>query len=331
MRDLIETLATITGLRDRLALMSAVTRLVGEVLQPETVTAWRRVSAQDIDEWLVLQHIGGRSGAQPAPQRLAQLPVKEPAWIEVEEQRHLHCPHTVFLALRSGRAIVGALEITTPGGLGTQQHRQLVAIVRMFAHLHGLIDENECDALTGLLNRKTFDAAFSRVAFGSADESLGADPSRDSDGHAWSLAVVDIDHFKRINDTHGHLIGDEVLLLLAQRMRATLRADDQIYRFGGEEFVVLLRTRDEAGALAALERLRRTVQTSDFPRVGSITLSLGFTQVRPEDTPSDAFGRADQAVYWVKQNGRNAVRSFEQLLTDGEIAAPEAAAGVEFF
>jgi len=110
------------------------------------------------------------------------------------------------------------------------------------------------------------------------------------------LGVIDIDHFKRVNDSHGHLIGDEVLLLLSRLMRNAFRFDDRLYRFGGEEFVVLMRCEYDADAMHALERMRGYVQAFNFPRVGKVTVSIGVTEVRSGDMPSMAFERADQAV-----------------------------------
>ncbi|OYU99462.1 MAG: hypothetical protein CFE45_12860 [Burkholderiales bacterium PBB5] len=183
------------------------------------------------------------------------------------------------------------------------------SLLGVYRQLRGLINENERDSLTGLLNRKTFDEAFVRAAMAMDGPCglLGPDAERRDAPIAarhW-LAVVDIDHFKRVNDQHGHLIGDEVLLLVAQLMRHNFRHGDRIYRFGGEEFVVMLRCPDAQAAEGAFERLRRRIAKHDFPRVGQLTVSIGFTRVAPDDTPGAAFERADQAVYHAKQTGRN--------------------------
>ncbi|MBL8144760.1 MAG: GGDEF domain-containing protein, partial [Anaerolineae bacterium] len=166
-----------------------------------------------------------------------------------------------------------------------------------------------------------------------SNESSSDDRRRPSDtaNRCW-LAVVDIDHFKRVNDTHGHLIGDEVLILVAQLMRKTFRNADRLYRFGGEEFVVLLRTDQSADAAFVFERLRSTVARFEFPQAGSLTVSIGFTEVTPNDTPSSAFERADQAVYHAKSHGRNQVVDHDNLLRRGEVAATaHTPAAVEFF
>jgi diguanylate cyclase (GGDEF)-like protein len=132
--------------------------------------------------------------------------------------------------------------------------------------------------------------------------------------------VIDIDHFKRVNDGHGHLIGDEVLLLLSRLMRASFRFHDHLFRFGGEEFVVLMRCGTDADASGAFERLRANVERFAFPQVGRITVSVGFSALRPDDTPSAAFERADKAVYWAKQNGRNQVAFHADLVDRGLLA-----------
>jgi diguanylate cyclase (GGDEF)-like protein len=195
------------------------------------------------------------------------------------------------------------------------------SILRVYRNFQGLLDYSERDTLTGLLNRKTFDGSFLRVASPAAES---PHPVRPDDlrragalDTAW-LGVIDIDHFKSVNDNHGHLIGDEVLLLVARLMRSSFRFQDQLYRFGGEEFVVLMRgvARVEQ-AHAAFERLRSNVESYIFPRVGRITVSVGFTQLRTGDSPSGAFERADKAVYHAKQNGRNQVAHHGDLIARG--------------
>jgi diguanylate cyclase (GGDEF)-like protein len=144
--------------------------------------------------------------------------------------------------------------------------------------------------------------------------------------------MLDIDHFKRVNDNFGHLIGDEVLLLLARLMRSTFRFHDQLYRFGGEEFVVLMHCSQNGQAQAAFERLRNNTEQHIFPQVGHITISVGFTEIRRGDTPSGAFERADKAVYYAKEHGRNQVCNYESLIAEGKLAAESANIGdIELF
>lgn len=114
-------------------------------------------------------------------------------------------------------------------------------------------------------------------------------------------------------------------------MRATFRYHDRLYRFGGEEFVVLLRCADEEGAIIAFERLRANVAQYAFPRVGSVTISVGFTAIRAGDTPSAAIERADRAVYFAKDHGRNQVRNYAVLLDSGDLIEDQQSGDVELF
>ena len=195
------------------------------------------------------------------------------------------------------------------------------SILTYYSEHLALIEYAETDTLTGLLNRKSFDEHLFRVlSTASADaqyENSGAHPHRrriapSNPGLRW-LALIDIDYFKSVNDTHGHLIGDEVLLLLAQKMQESFRLDDQLFRFGGEEFVAVLQTTERSEAHAVLDRFRRFIETIDFPIVGRITVSVGFTQIDYFDNPLDLVDRADKALYYAKKNGRNRVESYETL------------------
>ena len=115
-------------------------------------------------------------------------------------------------------------------------------------------------------------------------------------------------------------------------MRASFRFHDRLYRFGGEEFVVLMRCDNEEDAAAAFERLRTNTESFTFPQVGRITVSIGFTALRAGDTPSGAFERADKAVYYVKEHGRNGVRSYADLIANGSLVEEDDKVGdVELF
>jgi len=178
------------------------------------------------------------------------------------------------------------------------------------------------DTLTRLLNRKTFDTTFEQlIAVAEQAERSCNDRRHEDAGPAmpcW-LAVLDIDHFKRINDNFGHLFGDEVLLLFAERMRGCFRAQDKLFRFGGEEFVVMIRHVREDHVHGIFERFRRTVERYDFPQVGQVTCSIGYTRIDPAYTPAELLGRADAALYHAKDHGRNQVGSFDDLVMQGQL------------
>jgi diguanylate cyclase (GGDEF)-like protein len=127
-----------------------------------------------------------------------------------------------------------------------------------------------------------------------------------------SLLMVDLDHFKSVNDSHGHPAGDRVLQKVAEAMDSQLRASDTLYRYGGEEFVILLPETDRSGALTVAESIRRkvadTVIVVDGNQTITITVSIGVACF-PQDTENQEglLKKADQAVYAAKNNGRNRV------------------------
>lgn len=207
------------------------------------------------------------------------------------------------------------------------------AIAASFLHIYQnylqLINDNEHDTLTGLLNRKTFDERI--MAIMSAHR---ARQRRVSDHKPMQccLAILDIDHFKKVNDQFGHLYGDEVLLLFAQIMSRTFRDDDQLFRYGGEEFVVVLKDVDLTIGVAVLERFRKAVESYHFPQVGNVTTSAGLVTINEQDLPTTLIGQADQALYYAKGNGRNRVCAYEELLQEGKLTRIVASQGeVELF
>jgi diguanylate cyclase len=158
------------------------------------------------------------------------------------------------------------------------------------------------DGLTGLSNRKGFDQALSACLSGSEPESQGP-----------SLLMADIDHFKQVNDTYGHLLGDKVIRVVAQIIKANIKGKDIAARYGGEEFVILLPDTPVQGARVLAENIRSTIAGSRIRRVDSnetlekVTISLGVASHRQSETGNDFVGRADAALYVSKAGGRNMV------------------------
>jgi diguanylate cyclase (GGDEF)-like protein len=160
------------------------------------------------------------------------------------------------------------------------------------------------DALTRVSNKKTFlDALAKEFAFAARHK------------RPLSVAIFDIDHFKRINDTRGHVAGDHVLVSLAQRVEASVRTEDMFARYGGEEFVLLLRDTSEAEAILCAERVRLMVEGADivYEKVRiPVTISVGVATLTPSapDSYADAealLKSADKYLYRAKQGGRNRV------------------------
>ncbi|MBI1395229.1 MAG: diguanylate cyclase [Betaproteobacteria bacterium] len=350
MSRLISFVADMTGKRDRDLLEATVADVLFRMLRARRVSMWRVL---DHHRGARVRLMAGLSRGQPVAMSdptvdAEDLPLladhdgfeacfvsNAPLQLDPEEPgltRYL-------FPVSSERDLVGILEVEVQGTM-LDTHVELVdGLTRIYRNHLSLLEYSEHDTLTALLNRKTFDDVFLRRvrrqpiadARGRQVELVGRRRDRRPDEHPW-LAVIDIDHFKRINDCHGHLFGDEVLLLIARMMRTTFRSQDVLFRFGGEEFVVLLGPSTAAGAETVMERFREQVETFSFPQVEQVTVSIGLTRTEQSDSPSAAFDRADDALYFAKQNGRNQVRTYETLLELGLVKPKEIASGsVELF
>jgi diguanylate cyclase (GGDEF)-like protein len=157
------------------------------------------------------------------------------------------------------------------------------------------------DALTGLYNRRWIDEALPRFV---RRYSRGTPPL--------SLLMIDIDHFKRFNDTYGHPAGDSVIIHVAKTIHAHLRPTDLAARYGGEELIVILPDADEEGAVTAAERLRQAVKSA--PAVGpngealpAVTISIGLARYRPGQDAAALVSAADEGLYESKRAGRDRV------------------------
>lgn len=178
-----------------------------------------------------------------------------------------------------------------------------------------LESQAKSDPLTGIANRRAFiDAARAEIA----RAGRAATPA--------AVLMLDIDHFKVINDRHGHELGDALLVAFTQRIQAALRPYDHFARFGGEEFVVMLPDTAACDAAALADRLRRAISDHAFAVNGQtvvMTMSVGVAEVSPGNAPlDDALRRADAAMYAAKKRGRNRV---EVDTRSGDVATVRAA------
>jgi diguanylate cyclase (GGDEF)-like protein len=132
----------------------------------------------------------------------------------------------------------------------------------------------------------------------------------------YAVLMIDIDHFKQVNDTYGHAVGDQVLQRVAATMQAALRESDFCARFGGEEFLALLPATDLSAAYQVAEKLRQAVQASPDPTAGRLSVSMGLGLSNPEQANVDIAVRdADEALYRAKSGGRNQVQMAQGLLS----------------
>ena len=244
---------------------------------------------------------------------------------------------TLWVPIWQNEIATACLQISCPTAFSANTLDVMEGILSVYRNYQNLLDYSERDSLTGLLNRKTFDEKFSRmVSFNTQPETQLPGASEDDERRRinetrsqW-LAVVDIDHFKRVNDQFGHLYGDEVLILVANLLRSSFRSQDRVFRFGGEEFVILLRSSTLDDARKAFERFRANVEAHNFPQVGTVTVSVGFVSISAE-TPVVILGHADQALYHGKTHGRNQVCFYDELVSEGLLQSEVSNESVEFF
>lgn len=259
--------------------------------------------------------------------------------LEVQMERVQGMHRLVVPILHDGRAI-GALQLDSD--MPPAASRTLAdGFARIYANYTALLHESERDKLTGLYNRRSLERQLQRLLH-QREQALHKAVAATSEAHAqpgtaaaeplqvW-LAILDIDHFKRINDNYGHIYGDEVILLLAQQMRACFRRSDVLFRFGGEEFVILFGATEQATVHTVLERFRQRIAEHVFPQVGNVTVSIGYAGVGCHDYPANVLDRADKALYFAKQHGRNATYGYEHLSARGLLGREMAAGSIDLF
>ncbi|OJX54695.1 GGDEF domain-containing protein [Devosia sp. 66-22] len=176
--------------------------------------------------------------------------------------------------------------------------------------------ESMLDPLTKIFNRKSFDEGLLK----SFNEAAG-------EGTPLCLMLLDIDHFKRFNDTWGHQTGDQVLRLVAMTLKSNIKGKDMAARYGGEEFAAILPETDLEGAIIVADNIRKAIQAKELlkrstnEKLGRITASMGVAMYKPGDTPASLIERADRCLYAAKHAGRNRVLSENELKDDVKIVA----------
>jgi len=192
------------------------------------------------------------------------------------------------------------------GILGTIRNDKERKIKEMVGQLQELSIH---DPLTGLKNRRYFAHIFH-------DECARSLRRQE----ALTLLFLDLDHFKKVNDNHGHHFGDIALQETSRYLQEQCRPYDTVVRWGGEEFIILLRATDEPAAIHFSERIRLGIQTELAPDLPfSLTISIGLAQYQDNDTLEDLTGRADKALYHAKQTGRNKVIPWSMLSAESNL------------
>lgn len=340
----LQSVATITGQRDRDLLARTLISSLTELIHSNRITMYRVLPTdQGAEAILVAEACGHPDDASTNPETSIAISSRADFSSACHSGKECVQPldQKAFLSVYpivGQHGIVGLLEMISNAHSDMDRHLVL-AFLKVYSNYLTILDESETDTLTGLLNRRTFDNNIEKIiaersaSDGPQTGSGPQHPARRMEGAElphW-LAVMDIDHFKRVNDKFGHLYGDEVLLLFSRNMRHRFRQRDKLFRFGGEEFVVVLDRTSQKNAASVLERFRKAIEDYQFPQVGKVTISIGFVRLDKADVSSSIVGRADQALYYAKDHGRNQVCFYEDLVAEGKLAGERYSDDIQLF
>lgn len=340
---IIESIIDITQARDVDTLERVLLQTVAELVPVSSVTLVQLMDDfrfDACDTMLTLSVCDQAAGEHLITDQVRDLEPNAELTTAIQEcitqVRHNSDEITVYVPIQGEQRATNVLLLEGSDEKMLEQLNVLNGLARIYGNFLLVLDDSQRDKLTGLLNRRTFDKKLKHMMElqrKMAEDYAGPVANRrlrESNANAW-LAVVDIDHFKRINDSHGHIYGDEVILSLGHRMKQFFRNSDLLFRFGGEEFVVVLEPMSLTQARTALGRFRESVAEHIFPQIGGITVSIGFDRIRDNDYPAIVVDRADKALYFAKQNGRNQVACYEQLVESGRIEPSEFVGSIDLF
>jgi len=213
------------------------------------------------------------------------------------------------------------------------EHHNLVhGLLKVYANYLTLIEKSRRDKLTQLLNRETLESEITRILIRNNSpennilqipEDMSENSKRIAKNSTYWLGLLDIDFFKNINDTYGHLYGDEILILVARLLSENIRDHDFAYRFGGEEFVIILLSADFQSAKEAYERIRIKINKHAYANVEGLSVSIGISQINNQSGPTEVLEEADKALYYAKDNGRNQSHFYDLLIESNLIENSE--------
>jgi diguanylate cyclase (GGDEF)-like protein len=334
---LIDGLAEITRHHDRKMLEESVLKAINDLFQPESLhlflleglneaKAHKLVVVVDNNGAIYLEN---KSPVNTIAEKLSDAlsASAESKLIKLVENDDQTGWDIIYPILNASNDVFSLLLYRCKKSPSLDEQRVVNGILHVYSNYLTLIDKTQRDKLTGLFNRETLDTEITKVLMQGPTEFTGIEienEKRQADDLRTWLGVVDIDHFKLINDTYGHLYGDEVIILVARlMMNSCVRGDDLVYRYGGEEFVVMLKAVNEHSAMMAFDRLRKNIDKHEFPQVGNVAISIGFVEVEGQQSATDVIGMADDALYHAKHNGRNQTISYKKLLAQGKIVITE--------
>jgi diguanylate cyclase (GGDEF)-like protein len=323
---LLDQLVSLTGIRDLELLEASLLRTLNGFIQPTGLSLCKVSGRGELRSQLVF----GPERCVVVRENFAVRPELTQAFSQhqtVDQSRLVLAVEDGILSIMTvmeSRSTTTYLVISSTEALRDIHSHLIDGMLQIYRNFCLLLQESQTDSLTGLANRKTFDECFSRVyelqPFENEECRVAVEQRQPQVQSNFWIAMIDVDYFKSVNDRFGHLYGDEVLILLAQLLKNVLRNDDLVFRFGGEEFVMMLRCGSRAEAAGLLERLRRSVEAQNIPKVGQVTISIGATEMMRHTFAGTLLDYADKALYQSKVNGRNRLTFFEDMESQGLVS-----------
>lgn len=348
--QIIDSLGEITRHRDREIIEKSLLKTLAELSPNQEFRLFKVLAkeAEEVELGLLAYSINGyvetsgfhveRYELYPAIKQLV-LNAIESKGIEQIADANNKLTHIIYPALDQHNEVFAILVHVCGDGFEFDVSLFVYGLLKVYSNYLVLIDDNQRDKLTQLLNRDTMDREITRILLKNnglyAAMAAGIPVKRRKGSLEYWLGVLDIDHFKAVNDNFGHLFGDDVIILITRQMQKDIRGEkDLLYRYGGEEFVIILQALDIEEAKKAFNRLRANIAKHNFPQVGTVTVSIGVVQITNQTGSADIISQADQALYYVKEHGRNQVCCYEDLLKSSLIKLAEQnvnGSGLEFF
>ncbi len=334
---ILDSLIEMTQYRDRELIAISLVKTLFELLTSEKIELY---AVHKVKEPVVLNLLAriDAFGTATQPDNPSKSFAAEPAraitqCMEKQKIVTLQQPGTgevlTIFPIKDTEDNVVSLLINYGTGKDVENQRLIEGVLRLYHNYLSLLDDSQRDRLTGLLNRQTFINEINKIISLRKEKENKKPYSKSTrrkypeEDYTYWMGLIDIDHFKRVNDQFGHLFGDEVLILVVRLMQSTFRQEDLLFRYGGEEFIVALKVPGKEEAAVAFERFRKRVEDYDFPQM-QVTVSMGYAQITGNDFPLTVIGRADKALYYAKEHGRNRLFNYEDLVEQGELPGDEA-------
>ncbi|MGR8930966.1 MAG: GGDEF domain-containing protein [Gammaproteobacteria bacterium] len=344
--NLLKKLGAMTAIRDTYMVEQSLLRTLGPLLAVPEASFYRFDENRNVIRALyhsrkVLQHDQAKRIVENVEEIISDKEIPELVQGIFESVRLLRKAYSrkvgddymVCYPIYGNNELIGFFLFQRDREVTATEDAIIHGVLEVFTNYIDLLDTSQRDQLTGLHNRYSLELNLNRLwnLMSNQPQHLTGHNVKQVivTDHYW-VAVIDIDHFKKINDRFGHTIGDEVLIMVTRLLQASFRQSDLLYRHGGEEFVAIISAGTLEAAEHIFERVRLKIEQFLFPQVEHVTVSGGFSCADPCVLPQEVINRADSALYAAKSAGRNRIFHYDTLVADG-IIKPVESGSIDLF